>query len=62
MLREFLNQSYMYMIFSIILELIIIGIISFLFTSSIRISILIAIISEVIICIKRALLMKFIFN
>ena len=61
MLKEFMNQIYAYVI-SIILEIIIIGIISFLFTSSIGTSILIAIISEIIICIKGTLLTKFILN
>ena len=61
MLKEFMNQIYAYVI-SIILEIIIIGIVSFLFTSSIGISILIAIISEIIICIKGILLTKFILN
>lgn len=61
MLKEFMNQIYAYVI-SIILEIIIIGIISFLFTSSIGTSILIAIISEIIICIKGTLLTKFIFD
>ena len=61
MLKEFMNQIYAYVI-SIILEIIIIGIISFLFTSSIGTSILIAIISEIIICIKGILLTKFILN